>query len=323
MKSKLITVIPAYNGAEFIEQTLQSVAAQTLRPSRVIVQDNCSTDQTEERVKGFKGMPVEWRQNEKNLGWIGNFNRALEYAPETEYLHILCADDALLPDFYKRLIGQLETCEGLGLAYCLDERIDEHNQRLSLSGRITGQAEVQQVEDFLRQKAEISNQACSGTLMKTAGQKAPCGFRSNLSILADVFFWAEWGQRCKRIVRVHEALAQYRWHGANGTANFSPQLQSLVLDEWQVMQSLEKLRGAAPSFVRQFKLRGLFAVRSGIKAKRFRQTNNPEYARLIVQAARDISGPLPWYMAQVLVEAREFFVYTLGTRRRHPKNVYG
>jgi hypothetical protein len=67
----------------------------------------------------------------------------------------------------------------------------------------------------------------------------------------------------------------------------------------------------------------LFAVRSGIKAKRFRQTNNSDYARMIVQAARGISGPLPWYMAQVLVEAREFFVYTLGSRRRHPKNVYG
>ena len=117
MKAKLITVIPVYNGAEFIVQTLESVAAQTLRPDRVIVQDNLSTDKTEELVKSFKPIRCEWRQNEKNLGWLGNANRGLEYATETNYLHLLCADDLIRPAFYKRLTEALEPCDGLGLGY--------------------------------------------------------------------------------------------------------------------------------------------------------------------------------------------------------------
>jgi hypothetical protein len=217
----------------------------------------------------------------------------------------------------------LESCAGLGLGYCLDERIDENNERLSLSGKVSGVTEVQEVEDFLREKAEISNQAFSASLLKTAYERSPCQFGLDFNILGDVVFWANWGRQCKRIVRIHQPLAQYRWHSSNGTVNYAPELQSLVLDEWRVMQMLEQLRGAPPRFIRQFKLKGLFAVRSGIKAKRFRQIQKTEYSREIVKAAKSISGILPWYMAQVMVECRDFAIYTLGRRRRHPKNVYG
>src|SRR5215813_11417136 len=82
MKSKIITVIPVYNGEKFIEQTLESVAKQTLRPDRLVVLDNCSTDGTEGIVKGFKPIQCEWIRNPKNLGLFGNCNRALEFASE-------------------------------------------------------------------------------------------------------------------------------------------------------------------------------------------------------------------------------------------------
>ncbi len=322
MKAKLITVIPVYNGAEFILQTLQSVAAQTLRPDRVIVQDNRSTDNTEELVKGFKSINCEWRQNEKNLGWLGNANRGLEYATETNYLHLLCADDLIRPAFYERLTGALESCNGLGLGYSLDERIDENNQRLSISGKLTGRVEVQTKEDFLREKAEIANQAISASLLKTAYQKAPCQFNADFPSLADMIFWGDWGRHCERIVRIHDALAAFRWHGANNSDVFVLKLQDLVLDEWRGMQFLEQLRGATSGFIRQFKLKGLFAVRSGIKAKRFRQNNNCAYASQISNAARGISGPLAWYLARALVEARDLAIYKIGRRPRHRKNIF-
>jgi len=323
MKSKLITVVPVWNGAEFIAQTLQSIVDQTVQPDRVIVQDNSSTDNTEEVVKNFKGLKCEWRQNGKNLLSFGNFNRGLEFAEETDYLHLLCADDLITPTFYARLIQELDSSPGLGLGYCLDERIDENNERLSISGKVTGATEVQRVEDFLREKAEISNQAFSASLLKTAYQKSPVLFGLEYIILGDVVFWAKWAKHCKKIVRIHEPLAQYRWHASNGTMDYAPELKSLVLDEWEVMQMIEELRGVPSGFIRQFKLKGLFAVRSGIKAKRFRQIQKADYSRQIVKAARKISGPMAWYMAQVLVETRDFAVYTLGSRKRHPKNVYG
>ncbi|MCE0499111.1 MAG: glycosyltransferase family 2 protein [Methylacidiphilales bacterium] len=323
MKSKLITVIPVYNGEGLIERALKSIAAQTLRPDRVVVLDNCSTDKTEEVVKGFKPIQCEWRRHETNLGWATNFTRGLEYAEQTEYLQLLCADDAIKPNFYERMIAELESCEGRGLAYCLDERIDEHDQRLSVSGKATGEVEILTVSDFLKQKAELGNQAIASSLLKTAGQKSPCEFRLDFPIVADTVFWADWGRQSKKIVFIHEALGLYRWHGTNNTHNFSPQIQPLVLDEWRAMQMLEQWRGAAPNAIRQFKLKGLFAVRSGIKAKRLRGQHNIDYSNQVVAAAKKISGPLAWTMAQVVVEARDLLVYKIMGRPMHPKNIYG
>src|SRR5712691_2274436 len=135
MKANIITVIPVFNGENFIRQTLESVAEQTLRPDRLIVLDNCATDNTEQIVKSFQDMKCEWIRNPKNLGLFGNCNRALEFASEAKYFHLLCADDLIEPDFYKVLIQELDACAGVALAYCLDERIDENDQRLSISGK--------------------------------------------------------------------------------------------------------------------------------------------------------------------------------------------
>jgi glycosyltransferase involved in cell wall biosynthesis len=322
MQTNIITVIPVYNGAKFIRQTLESVARQTLRPDRVIVLDNCSTDQTEQVVKNFEPIACEWIQNPTNIGLFGNCNRALGFADQTRFLHVLCADDCIQPEFYSRLTRELESCEGRGLAYSLDERIDENDQHLSLSGKPTGLAEVIPVDAFISRKAEIANQAFSGSLLKTNFQKAPCQFLLDMPILADVAFWAAWASHCRKVVQVNLPLCLYRWHGDNTTNVAMPGLQALILDEWRVMQLNEKLRNGASSPVRQFKLKGLFAVRTGIKAKRIRQQNNQAYSQQIVAEGKKISGPLAWFMGQMVVEARDLVIYGLMRRRKHPKNVY-
>jgi glycosyltransferase involved in cell wall biosynthesis len=322
MQSNLITVIPVYNGERFLLRTLQSVAAQTVRPDRLVVLDNCSTDGTEKIVREFQTLKCELIRNPKNLGLFGNMNRALELAEQTRYLHILCADDLITPKFFETLVPTLESCQGFGLAYCLDERIDEQGGHLSLSGRITRVVEEVPVEAYLQQKGEIANQALGGTIYKTDFQKSPCQFRLDMSILADVVFYAEWGKHCRKIVKVNEALAQYRWHGANTSCELMPGLQALVLDEWKTMQLIEVLRGGT-GWVRSCKLRGLFGVRSGIKARRIRQLGNLKYSREIVAAGRKISGLPLWFAAQCVVHARELLVYGIMGRRRQPNNVFG
>src|SRR5215831_12267429 len=141
MKSDIVTVIPVFNGEKFIGATLESVAKQTMRPDRVIVIDNCSTDATEQIVTRFQPIKCEWIRNPTNLGLFGNCNRALEFAPQAKYIHLLCADDLVTPKFYEVLTRELEPCDGLGLAYSLDERIDESDERLSISGKATGKSE--------------------------------------------------------------------------------------------------------------------------------------------------------------------------------------
>ncbi len=322
MQSNLITVIPVYNGERFLLRTLQSVAAQTVRPDRLIVLDNCSTDGTEKIVREFLGLKAEFIRNEKNLGLFGNMNRALEFADQARYLHLLCADDLITPKFVETVVPTLESCPGFGLAYCLDERVDENEEHLSLSGRVTNVIEEVPVAVYLQQKGEIANQAFSGTIYKTNFQKAPARFRLDMPILADVVLYAEWGAHCKKIVKLNAPLVQYRWHGTNQSCEQMPGLQALVLDEWKTMQLVETLRGGT-GFVRGCKLKGLFGVRSGIKARRIRQLGNNKYSREIVAAGRKISGLPLWLAAQCVVHARELVVYGILRRRRQPQNVFG
>lgn len=322
MAHSFITVIPVYNGERFLQQTLDSIALQTRRPDRLIVLDNCSTDATPEIVQKFQGFPCEYVRNPANLGLFGNCNLGLRYARETEFLHFLCADDLVTPNFCETMSRELEDCVGLGLVYSQDERIDENNRRLSMSGKVSGGSEIIPVDAFLARKAEISNQAFSGSVLKTSHRESPAQFRLDMAILADVAFWADWGRHCQKIVQVNQPLCQYRWHGDNTTNKVMPGIQALILDEWRVMRMNEKLRAREPGAIRRFKLKGLFAVRTGIKAKRIRQLGDRGYSQQIINEGRNISGPLAWTMGRMVVEARDAWVYGLLRRPRHPKNVY-
>jgi glycosyltransferase involved in cell wall biosynthesis len=274
LKAKIITTIPVFNGEKFIVQTLESIARQTLRPDRVVVLDNCSTDGTEAIVRNFTGFPCEFIRNPSNLGLFQNFNRCLEFALETEFLQILHADDTIKPEFYEAMTSALAGSQGRSLGWCIDERIDETSAHLSFSGKSDGKVEGLTRDQFLQRKAEISNQAFCATLLRTNYQPSPCQFPLDYPILGDMIFWAAFGAQCEKIVHVHRALAAYRWHGSNETVFRAPTIQSLIFDEWRTMETNEALRGNGFSGHRKLKLKGLLAVRSGIKAKRIRQNGD-------------------------------------------------
>jgi glycosyltransferase involved in cell wall biosynthesis len=319
---KLITTIPVRNGEQFIAQTLESIARQTLRPDRVIVIDNCSKDRTEEIVKNFKSIPCEFIRNPKDLGLFQNFNRCLEFADQTEFLQILHADDTIEPTFYETMTALLADCNGFGLAWCIDERVDENNQHLSMSGKTDGKTELLTRDQFLQRKAEIGNQAFCATLLRTGGKPAPCQFPLYFPIVGDMVYWAAFGAHCQKIVHLHKALAKYRWHGGTQTATYES-IQILVYDEWRAMEKNEMLRGIGWQFIRKLKLKGLMSVRANIKARRVRQNGNASYSDEIAQAGCGLTGWPLWMAGKSLVLLRDFYLFKILGRTRHPRNIYG
>ena len=121
--SRLVTVIPVYNGEKFLEATLESVASQTRRPDRVIIQDNCSTDGTHRIARAFEKEGFEWQLTDEHVGSTENFNNALRFAEEADVLHLLTADDIIKPEFYERMLEPLEDVEGRALVYSAYEVI--------------------------------------------------------------------------------------------------------------------------------------------------------------------------------------------------------
>ena len=73
---RISIAMATYNGARYIREQLDSLAAQTLLPCELVVTDDGSTDATREIVADFAStapFPVRVRHNKKRLGFADNF----------------------------------------------------------------------------------------------------------------------------------------------------------------------------------------------------------------------------------------------------------
>lgn len=97
MEQPLVSVcIPAYNNAEYIGETIESVRKQTYQNLEIIIVDDNSKDNTLQILQEYaaKDNRVKVFHNEKNLGMVGNWNRCLELC-QGAYLKLMCADDLI------------------------------------------------------------------------------------------------------------------------------------------------------------------------------------------------------------------------------------
>ncbi len=89
---KISICIPCYNAEKYIRQTLESVLSQNYPNMEIIVVDNCSTDKTEQIVRGYEGKGIRFYKNSENIGLNGNHNRCMDLATG-DYINLLSADD--------------------------------------------------------------------------------------------------------------------------------------------------------------------------------------------------------------------------------------
>lgn len=94
MKPLVSVCIPAYNNAEYIMDTINSILKQTYENLELVIVDDNSTDDTYEVLKRIRDERVKVYHNEKNLGMSGNWNRCLSLCTG-EYMKLVGADDML------------------------------------------------------------------------------------------------------------------------------------------------------------------------------------------------------------------------------------
>jgi glycosyltransferase involved in cell wall biosynthesis len=107
-------IIPAYNVAPYIVETLDSLFAQTDRDFEAIFINDGSTDETEARVAPFRDRLVYIAQ--KNRGVMAARNAGLRVA-RGRYVALLDSDDLLMPRFLEVLVGMLEEDATITAAY--------------------------------------------------------------------------------------------------------------------------------------------------------------------------------------------------------------
>jgi glycosyltransferase involved in cell wall biosynthesis len=103
--------VPVRNGAAFLAEALESVLAQDYPNLEVVICDNDSGDDTAAIARRYASIDPRFRylHNGSDIGFLGNFRRALEESHGT-YFTWLAHDDLLLhPSYVGTLVGYLES----------------------------------------------------------------------------------------------------------------------------------------------------------------------------------------------------------------------
>jgi poly-beta-1,6-N-acetyl-D-glucosamine synthase len=108
LRPGITVLIPAYNEAESISDTVNSLLAQTVRPATIIVIDDCSTDGTAEVARAAGATVVRPPGNTGSKAGAQNYALPLV---ETEWTMAIDADTTLAPDAIEKLMVGLEEKE--------------------------------------------------------------------------------------------------------------------------------------------------------------------------------------------------------------------
>lgn len=138
--NELVSIImPSYNTAKYISETINSVLDQTYTNWELIIVDDCSTDDTDEVVaKYLNDERIHYLKNENNSGAAVSRNRALREA-KGRWIAFLDSDDLWLPEKLSMQIKFMSD-NGYSFSYTCYEEMDEQGNK---NGRtVTGPKKI-------------------------------------------------------------------------------------------------------------------------------------------------------------------------------------
>ena len=128
-------IMPSYNTAGYIAQSVESVLAQTYPYWELIIVDDCSTDHTDDIIAPFLiDSRIVYLKNESNSGAAVSRNRALQVA-KGKWIAFLDSDDLWNPKKLEKQIIFMQENQ-YDFSYTDYSEIDESNN--SLGKLVTG-----------------------------------------------------------------------------------------------------------------------------------------------------------------------------------------
>lgn len=134
-------IMPNYNCAKYIDETVNSVLSQTYTNWELLIVDDCSNDNSLETIKSYaeKDERIKLFVNEKNSGAAASRNRALREAGG-RWIAFLDSDDLWTADKLEKQIKFMEdngykfSCTDYG---CIDQRSQSLNEVVTGPKKIT------------------------------------------------------------------------------------------------------------------------------------------------------------------------------------------
>ena len=138
-------IMPSYNTAPYISESIQSVLAQTYVDWELIIIDDCSTDDTDSVVSSyFSDRRIKYLKNDRNSGAAVSRNKALREA-KGKWIAFLDSDDLWMPDKLEKQFIFMEHNNYI-FSYTNYSEIDEEGQKKGVT--VTGPKRITKVGMF-------------------------------------------------------------------------------------------------------------------------------------------------------------------------------
>lgn len=260
-----------YNGAEYLEEQLDSFARQTVLPTELVVSDDASTDATREILAEFSRhapFRVRIRTSGKTLGYAENFQRAVRSCVGG-IVFFADQDDVWLPNKIERVRRRFATNPFAQLVI---------HDRLVVDSKLRG----------IGVSSLSAVKACRATIESYVAGSATAVRRALLELaipfprLVDgTVGHDEWVHRLARSLCVadvlDEALMLYRRHGDNVSRSYTVEASfGVVRTKFGEVQSALETLGSALSGRRHTRL---FALRQ-LELELMTRLRRPEAATL-------------------------------------------
>ncbi|RBQ07845.1 glycosyltransferase [Pedobacter miscanthi] len=241
-RPRISIVMPCYNAAKHIAQSIQSILDQTLTDFELIIIDDGSNDKTEIVIRSFKDVRIKYHKLGLNQGNYSARNIGMKLA-RGKYIAMLDADDIAKIDRLEIQFNFLEKHKSIGCLGGLSEVIDDNGE---LIGKIDRPLSYKEIKvSFLK-----DNYLTQSTLMfrSTLIKKHNLRYNERYMYAGDYDFVARMIQLFK-VVNLDKVLVQYRIHPSQISSakkreqqRFAKEIRGRQLDIFQIRYTKKDLK---------------------------------------------------------------------------------
>ncbi|MBR7001233.1 MAG: glycosyltransferase family 2 protein [Neisseriaceae bacterium] len=199
---KVSVIIPCYNHAQYIGETIDSVLNQTYENIEIIVVNDASQDNSREVIQQFvdKYPQIVFIDEKENIGVIEVRNKAIAIA-QGNYILPLDADDKIHPIYIEKAVNILQNNPKIGVVYAKACFFGEKE-------------ELWELEKFNKDNMLFHNYVYATALFRKEDFLRVGGYNKNMrGGYEDWDLWLSFIEHNFDFYQIDEVLFYYRKHG--------------------------------------------------------------------------------------------------------------
>jgi glycosyltransferase involved in cell wall biosynthesis len=230
IKPLISVLIPAYNCAQYLAATIESVLAQSCADFELIVVDNNSADETLAVVSRYSDPRLYYVKYKETVPMGENWDRCLSLAAG-KYVCLLHADDQFQPRCLEVESQIMEADPAIGYVYSAVNFIDEKQAVLQRHSPFP-ESYVRPGREEFRQSILGNYVFCPSVMVRRECYSRVGGFKPGLKCALDWDMWLRLDLASGKVGYSAELLAAYRVHAGSFSASSSIIGTPAASEEW-------------------------------------------------------------------------------------------